>query len=140
MDQISYMNTIDILIGPHGAQFTSIPFLSECSGILELFPIGYYIPTFFGSLSRSTGHYHISYYTGSTTNNNNITSINNRVHARNEEIRVGHQTLQTRKVSRRKTIIADPNIIIHSVKKLISYWQSCQCMTDVEKDSCTNNW
>ncbi|OEU11864.1 hypothetical protein FRACYDRAFT_244984 [Fragilariopsis cylindrus CCMP1102] len=141
VDQISYMNTIDILIGPHGAQLTSIPFLPECSGILELFPIGYYIPTFFGSLSRSTGHYHISYYTGSTTNNN---STNNnrvrRVRIRNEEIRLGHQTLQTRKVSRRKTIIADPDIIIHGVKKLISYWQSCQCMTYVEKDSCSNNW
>jgi hypothetical protein len=123
-EQITYMNKIDILIGPHGAQLTSIPFIPECGGILELFPTGYYIPDFFGSLSRSTGHYHISYYTGNITN-------------RVEEVLVGSQTLHARSRSRSNHINnADPNIIIYGVKKLISNWQTCRCLTEVEKDAC----
>ena len=128
VDQIKYMNQIDILIGPHGAQLTSIAFMSECSGILELFPEGYYIPEYFGTLARSTGHYHTSYYTGNIDN-------------RTEEVKAGLLSYQTRSKARSRNIDnANPNIIIYGVKKLISYWQSCQCMTDVEKDSCSNNW
>ena len=82
-EQIAFMHKIDILIGPHGAQLTSVPFIPECGGILELFSTGYYKPGFFGSLSRSTGHYHISYYTGNITN-------------RVEEVLVGSQTIEAR--------------------------------------------
>ncbi|OEU08012.1 hypothetical protein FRACYDRAFT_250232 [Fragilariopsis cylindrus CCMP1102] len=123
-EQIAFMHKIDILIGPHGAQLTSVPFIPECGGILELFAPGHYIPDFFGSLSRATGHYHIAYYTGNITN-------------RVEEVLVGSQKLPARTQSRSNTITnADPNVIIHGVKKLISNWQTCHCLTQVEKDAC----
>ena len=123
-EQIAFMHKIDILIGPHGAQLTSVPFIPECGGILELFAPGHYIPDFFGSLSRATGHYHIAYYTGNITN-------------RVEEVLVGSQKLPARTQSRSNNITnADPNVIIHGVKKLISNWQTCHCLTQVEKDAC----
>ena len=123
-EQIAFMHKIDILIGPHGAQLTSVPFIPECGGILELFAPGHYIPDFFGSLSRATGHYHIAYYTGDITN-------------RVEEVLVGSQKLPARTQSRSNNITnADPNVIIHGVKKLISNWQTCHCLTQVEEDAC----
>jgi Glycosyltransferase 61 len=52
-DQVEFFNGVDILISPHGAQLTGLPFMAgkRCSHLLELFPRGYSIPTFFGSLA-----------------------------------------------------------------------------------------
>lgn len=40
LDQITYMSQVDLLVGPHGAQLTSIGFIPTCGGLLELFPKG----------------------------------------------------------------------------------------------------
>ena len=55
-----FVNT-DILISPHGAQLGSIPFLPDCAAILELFPQYYWIPGYYGSLAKASGHpyYHL---------------------------------------------------------------------------------
>jgi len=57
-EQVQIMADTDLLISPHGAQLTSIPFLPACAMVIELFPVGYIIPEFFGSLAVSSGHTH----------------------------------------------------------------------------------
>jgi hypothetical protein len=55
MEQILFFHHHDIIISPHGAQITGIPFMkSPCSIIIELFPKGYYISYYFGSLESSS--------------------------------------------------------------------------------------
>jgi len=44
-EQVGYMNAHDLLVSPHGAQLWGIPFMPICSGILEIFPNGYYLDT-----------------------------------------------------------------------------------------------
>lgn len=55
LQQVEFMANVDILISPHGAQLTGIPFMPECSRILELFPAFYYYDDFFGSLAEVAG-------------------------------------------------------------------------------------
>jgi Glycosyltransferase 61 len=57
-EQVVFMNSVDVLISPHGAQLTSIPFLPNCASILELFPQGYHPPYYFGSLAVASGVTH----------------------------------------------------------------------------------
>lgn len=55
MDQFAFMNAHDILISPHGAQLTSVPFMPDCGGVLEIFPKAYHLPGYFGSLAKHSG-------------------------------------------------------------------------------------
>ena len=52
-DQIDFYYSHDIVISPHGAQLTGLPFLPNCGAVLEIFPAGYYLPHFFGSLAAA---------------------------------------------------------------------------------------
>jgi len=114
IEQITFMSQIDILIGPHGAQFTSTLFLPECGGLIEIFPKGYYIPNFFGSLARATGHEYVSIYTG--TNGTNQTA----------EIDEHMNTFKGRTRARGYHIqVHDPAVVAAAVQKLTLRWQSC---------------
>jgi len=55
LQQVEFFANIDILISPHGAQLTGIPFMPECGRILELFPAYYYYDDYFGSLAEAAG-------------------------------------------------------------------------------------
>jgi len=57
-EQVQVMANSDLLISPHGAQLTSIPFLPACAMVIEIFPLGYFVPEYFGSLAVSSGHVH----------------------------------------------------------------------------------
>jgi len=52
-EQVQLMADTDILISPHGAQLTSMPFLPKCAHVYEIFPMGYLTPKFYGSLAAS---------------------------------------------------------------------------------------
>jgi capsular polysaccharide biosynthesis protein len=67
VDQIQFMSQADIVIGPHGAQFTNSVYQPQCGSLVELFGHGYYLPNFFGSLVRLSGKYHFVYYAGGKT-------------------------------------------------------------------------
>jgi len=41
IEQVKSMSRVDILIAPHGAQLWAIPFMPQCSGVIELYPRGY---------------------------------------------------------------------------------------------------
>jgi hypothetical protein len=104
------MSNIDILIGPHGAQLTNIAFMPQCGGILEIFGKGYYIPHYYGSLARSTGHYYYNVYTG--------TSI---VKETNYYMRGKHRY----EARRFNMTVDDLPGVVTTVEALIERWQKC---------------
>jgi hypothetical protein len=57
-DQVQFVSTVDILITPHGALLTLLPFLPNCASVLEIMPKGYHFQQFFGSLAASSGVQH----------------------------------------------------------------------------------
>jgi hypothetical protein len=109
-DQVTFMSNIDILIGPHGAQLTNIAFMPQCGGILEIFGKGYYIPHYYGSLARSTGHYYYNVYTG--------TSI---VKETNYYMRGKHRY----EARRFNMTVDDLPGVVTTVEALIERWQKC---------------
>ena len=112
-DQISFMANIDILISPHGAQVTNAAFLPQCGSVFELFPTGYFVPHFYGSLSRSTGHYHFYMYTGNRTTMQN-------------DLKYYMASLTRRKRAWAFNItVEDPSWAVDAVREMISKWQSC---------------
>ena len=62
MDQVRFFASHDIIISPHGAQLTGIPFLPSCSGVLEVFPAKYYVQDYFQRLAQSSNVSHATLY------------------------------------------------------------------------------
>ena len=54
-NQVAFYASADLVISPHGAQLTGLPFLPECGAVLEIFPSNYYYQNFFGSLAEAAG-------------------------------------------------------------------------------------
>jgi Glycosyltransferase 61 len=97
-EQVQFFAETDILVSPHGAQLTGIPFMrignntttassssscSSCRQVLEIFPPAYILPDFFGTLTVQSGLHHSYLYwdtvisstvTDSSNNNNSTTS------------------------------------------------------------------
>jgi hypothetical protein len=63
-DQLEFLSQADILISAHGAGLTGIPFQPKCAAVVELFPGGYFVPMFFGSLAAVSGVSHSFMYLG----------------------------------------------------------------------------
>lgn len=61
-EQISWFASHDIIFTGHGAQETGLPFMPKCSVLMEIFPVGYFIPRYFGSLSDSCHVKHFVIY------------------------------------------------------------------------------
>lgn len=101
-EQVQFMTEVDILIGPHGQQFQSVPFMPQCGSLIELFNHGYYMPNFFGSLAGATGHHHFFSYGGGST---------------------GRKTLgRTRK---REFFYASPEHVVKLAQAASKKWSSC---------------
>ena len=87
-DQVEFFRRIDILLSPHGAQNTGIPFMSnkKCSHFVELFPENYLLPAFYGSLARNAGigysYLYMSAKGDDTGLTNDDSTLMDRVHAR----------------------------------------------------------
>ena len=56
VDQVDFYSSINILISPHGAQLTGLPFMPNCGAlVVELMPKGYLLPNWFGGLAIGSG-------------------------------------------------------------------------------------
>jgi hypothetical protein len=110
--QFDWMANIDILIGPHGAQVTNAAFIPHCGSILEFFPKGYFVPHFFGTLARSTGHYYFSMYTGD-------------FETMEQDLRMG--ALKRKRDKFRKGDITVNNVqnVVQATMAMINKWSSC---------------
>jgi Glycosyltransferase 61 len=114
LEQVEYMANIDIVMGPHGAQLTNAAFLPQCGGLLEFFPQGYWAPHYFGTMARSTGHYHFGIYAGprSTMDQDVIYAMTN--------------TLQTQDEARARNItVENVQEVVDATLALVEQWQTC---------------
>jgi hypothetical protein len=110
-DQVDFFSSIDILISPHGAQLTGLPFMPDCGGLIELFPKGYHIPNFFGSLAIGSGlNYGYVYMSGG-----NETS----------ETKIASATTSGRVKARKVNLCPPSNKIVDAVRVLIDDWYQC---------------
>merc|ERR1740123_309128 len=62
MDQVLFMHRTDILISAHGNTLVSLPFMSRCGAVLEVFPRGFFIPGSMGNLAYDIGLYSMWFY------------------------------------------------------------------------------
>ena len=144
--QVMFFNNIDILISPHGAQLTGVPFLGRrrsfvngddgqslhdeafnCQNhhkpqLLEIFPPNYFIPTFFGSLAVNSdiGYSHLYLdMTAAKDEHGSVATSENQTKA---------STIFERSDARAQNLCIDPNIIIPAVTGMVEEWtQICNC-------------
>ncbi|CAB9530526.1 unknown protein (Partial), partial [Seminavis robusta] len=64
IEQIKFMSEADIVMGPHGTQFTTSLFMPWCGSLLEFFPRQYYAPNWYGSMVALSGKHHFLTYQG----------------------------------------------------------------------------
>jgi hypothetical protein len=110
-DQVDFFSSIDILISPHGAQLTGLPFMPNCGGLIELFPKGYHLPNYFGSLAIGSGlGYGYVYMSGG-----------NETH----ETKVMSATKSGRMNARKADLCPAPQKIVDAVRVSIDDWYQC---------------
>merc|ERR1719356_213183 len=54
-EQAHWVNSLDLIISPHGAGETNLLFARRCTGVIELSPENYYIPGWFAGLANAVG-------------------------------------------------------------------------------------
>lgn len=117
-DQISFFMKTNILISPHGAQLTGLPFMSHspCGAVLEIFPAGYCIPWYFGSLAIHSGLNH-SYLALESFDYDDKTC-----HVETE-----------RGKARGVKLCPNPQPLIDAMQKLVKEWKRCCCQLIMNK-------
>ena len=111
LQQVQMMGETDIVLSPHGAQLTSLPFLPTCGRVIEIFGLGYYVPQFFGRLAHASGEAYSHVYAGG----------NDMEH----ETQVWMQSLETRSVARQLPICPEMETILRHVQQEIAAWKRC---------------
>lgn len=112
-EQVEFFAQTDILLSPHGAQLTGLPFMPRCGGILEVFPDGYLIPKFFGSLAEASELHHAFLYMG-----DNRYSV--------EEIQaLDMQDAKARSRSRQANLCPSAVSVHEGLTQLMEQWQQC---------------
>lgn len=111
LDQVDIMGQTDILLSPHGAQLTSIPFLPDCGRVTEVFSLGYYVPEFFGTLADASGKSYSSVYAGG----NDMES----------EVRTWMKSSETRDIARHIPVCPNVETVLAHMKSEITAWRAC---------------
>jgi len=61
-DQWESLKDADIVVSSHGAQEINMVAARKCTAWLEIFPIGYYVPSYYGSMCEQYGMLYYYYY------------------------------------------------------------------------------
>ena len=86
--------------------------------MLELFPQGYWIPYYFGTLAAAAGvHQHVCIYLGDPER-------------RKEEVQTGSHSQEARTETRKRNVEVPVNRTLHVVKQMIISWSQC-CAANV---------
>ena len=116
-EQTDFFANVDILLSPHGAQLTGLPFMlyskvkPQCLYLLEVFPKRYALPNFFGSLATSVGiHYNYIYLSDRPSDKELVDSNQKR-----------------RMHDRAQNMCPSPSLMTSSIKSLIKEWNTCVC-------------
>lgn len=122
-EQVRFFNAIDILVSPHGSQLTGIPLMAnkDCAQLIELFPVMYYMPDFYGSLAIDSGigysHLYFSNETAEAQSRKYKTAVQGRII---------DPDIQTRTSDRSKNLCVDTGAVVSAVKEAITEWHKCQ--------------
>jgi len=112
LEQVQVFRDTDILIAPHGAALTGTIFLPPCSHVMEIFPVGYDIPGYFGTLAVYSGHPH-GYLILTKTGN----------------IRQEHadakKSVAAHTKAREVQLCPPSETIVDAVQKMITAWRKC---------------
>lgn len=113
LDQVKFFANVDIVLSPHGAQLTLLPFLPECGRLLEIFPAHYYFDLFFGSLADAAG---IDLYTLYLSHGNP-----------QDEWRRTHDVLTPTQRNAVRNVALCPPVaaIVTAMKQMVMDWQTC---------------
>ena len=150
-EQVRFFRGTDLLISPHGAQLTGIPFLASsknnnnnnnknksCTRLLEIFHHDYLLPDYFGTLALDSNIEYSYYvvpdadgyrYRLSNDNDNETNKTKHQQWAEKEMIatkiegRVVNKDRATKAKS--KNFCLDPKPIVDAVKDSIRDW--CEC-------------
>lgn len=109
-DQVAFYASTDLVISPHGAQLTGLPFLPECGAVLEIFPDNYYYQSFFGSLAEAAGIVQYTMYLSDDNANWNAT-IRERGKVRRKARQVNLCPLESK--------------VVDAVNLMVTNWHKC---------------
>jgi Glycosyltransferase 61 len=116
-EQVQMFASTDIIISPHGAQLTGLPFAPPCGSLLELFPPNFLHHDYFGALASSAGlDYH---YMRIDSGENVFSSLRTNGS--------GHLSLMRRTAFRRVNLCPSPDGVVDAVQVLIDRWHQCIC-------------
>jgi hypothetical protein len=121
-EQVEYMSSVDVLVSPHGAQLSGIPFLPNCGRVVELFPTGYLVPNFYGSLAAASGIAHSYLYLGRGGASSR---------GRRREILRAMKTLESRTAAREADLCPHPEALARSVVDAVREWLGCCQLGDL---------
>lgn len=116
-DQAKFFSQTDIVISPHGAQLTGMVFMPDNGALLEIFPVGWVIPWYFGSLSKCFGLDHAYIY--ETEENLDNTTIN--LMAKNNDL------------TQFRNLCIPTSVIVEGVQQLVRRWKG-RCSTHAKND------
>lgn len=107
VEQLEFFASHDIIIAPHGAAQTAVPFMPKCGAFLEIFPKHFYMPHYFGSLAESANLK--QYYMYESFGNGTL------------ETGGTYNMLQ----GKRKNLCLDPDHLVAAIRKMVADWQMC---------------
>jgi len=113
LEQVQFFRDTDIVISPHGAALTGVAFMPKCGFLMEIFPVRYTIPNFFGSLTVYSGHQHRYVM---------LTKTDNFSKERAEST----STLQGRIGARKANLCPPIDKIVDGVQEMIIEWRNCR--------------
>lgn len=111
-EQVQFWDNTDIVISPHGAQLIAIPFIPSCGAVLEIFPVGLYMPYYFGSLANASGAAYTALYM-TKTQDWKAENAQNQINAR------------TRQRTRRQNMCPSIEAVVEETASLIRSWRVC---------------
>ena len=118
-EQVQFFRNTDVLISPHGAQLTGIPFMANkpCTKMIELFPHNYLVPDYFGTLARDSGvEYSYIYVSKSSADELQKAQI---------EGRIVPSTTSERVAARGQNLCINASDLVGALKDVIQDW--CRC-------------
>jgi hypothetical protein len=110
LQQVQFMSETDILLSPHGAQLTSIPFLPPCARMMEFFPVGYLVPEFFGTLAAASDVSYAYLYTGQD---------------RISETATWMKDAESRQAARLFPVCPNLETVMDNLEEQIAAWRTC---------------
>jgi hypothetical protein len=122
-EQVRFFQNTDVLISPHGAQLTGIPFLGNkpCTKVIELFPNDYLLPDYFGTLARDSGvEYSYIYFSDAPADTIEETQSRSELKGR-----IVPSTTSGRSAARKQSLCISPTMIVTTLREVILDW--CEC-------------